>query len=454
MVLATLVNVSETLSRWSSERVVGLAPDAASITAARRLAFGSGWSEEGCSASAVWGQCKGSGKTAYRTVVALNGPAYQCSCPSRKFPCKHSLSLLLRWAEGAVRPGEPADYVLAWLSSRAERAEKQAAKAAAPAKPRDEQAAAERAEARAQRVSAGLAELDRWLTDQVRGGLAGLQGKPYSFSAVAARMVDAQAPAVSSWLWRLPGVILSGPGWPDRLLEEFALLRLLVRAHARLPELDAEHPAMAATVRAHVGYPMATEAVRSTPAVRDHWAVYAVRDTELDNLIQRSVYLHGQQTNRMATIRSYAAGGQPLDDSLAAGDAFDGELHFYPGARPWRAVLGNRHAALPAFPAPPERTAREAVAKVAAALALDPWTRAVTAFVTAQPIQRDDGRWVGVDTDGTELPLLGAQHWTWLSLCLGVARPTLLEWTPSGWLPLATMSGSGSAGTTQLGVLS
>jgi SWIM zinc finger len=47
----------------------------------------------------VWGLCAGSGKRPYQTVVDLTGPAYKCSCPSRKFPCKHALALLLNWAD-------------------------------------------------------------------------------------------------------------------------------------------------------------------------------------------------------------------------------------------------------------------------------------------------------------------------------------------------------------------
>ena len=43
------------------------------------------------------GECKGSGKSNYITsadyIDKLN-PVFRCSCPSRQFPCKHSLALL------------------------------------------------------------------------------------------------------------------------------------------------------------------------------------------------------------------------------------------------------------------------------------------------------------------------------------------------------------------------
>ncbi|HEY6892487.1 MAG TPA: SWIM zinc finger family protein, partial [Solirubrobacter sp.] len=85
---------------WSAETVEGLAPDPASVAAARKLARSGPWSSVGYDERAVWGLCKGSGARPYQASVDLAGPAFKCSCPSRKFPCKHALALLLLWAGG------------------------------------------------------------------------------------------------------------------------------------------------------------------------------------------------------------------------------------------------------------------------------------------------------------------------------------------------------------------
>ena len=94
---------------WTVETVEGLAPDAASVAAARKLARPAPWSATGHDERAVWGLCKGSGARPYQAQVDLSGPAYKCSCPSRKFPCKHALALLLLRAGGDVPPGAPPD---------------------------------------------------------------------------------------------------------------------------------------------------------------------------------------------------------------------------------------------------------------------------------------------------------------------------------------------------------
>lgn len=149
-----------------------LAPDSSSLSTARKLATSGGWSQEGCGGEplSVWGLCKGSGSSPYQAVVDLSEPAYRCSCPSRKFPCKHALALLLRWAAGQVPEGAPPEFVQQWHAGRAERAQKlveRSAKAAEPRTPEQERAAQRRAEKRADRMAEGVSEVRRWLDDQV-----------------------------------------------------------------------------------------------------------------------------------------------------------------------------------------------------------------------------------------------------------------------------------------------
>jgi uncharacterized Zn finger protein len=51
----------------------------------------------------AWGTIQGSGKNPYQTCIDLSGPAFKCTCPSRKVPCKHRLGLFLVLAQ---QPGE------------------------------------------------------------------------------------------------------------------------------------------------------------------------------------------------------------------------------------------------------------------------------------------------------------------------------------------------------------
>src|SRR5215207_2458274 len=82
------------------------APNASAIQNARgvvikRKLVGTFRSADG---SLLFGECKGSGKDNYQPSADFADPAkpvYRCTCPSRQFPCKHSLALLYAFAQGA-----------------------------------------------------------------------------------------------------------------------------------------------------------------------------------------------------------------------------------------------------------------------------------------------------------------------------------------------------------------
>src|SRR5271157_3995922 len=131
------VRVATVAERWERVRVLALAPDAPSQRAAQSLASGRSWLLTGAAEpGALWGECRGSAAMPYRIVVDLAGPAYRCSCPSRKFPCKHALALLLLWADGSVEEdaGQPPSWAASWLTERTGRAGR--AQAGEPGEPK------------------------------------------------------------------------------------------------------------------------------------------------------------------------------------------------------------------------------------------------------------------------------------------------------------------------------
>ncbi|MBB4683059.1 SWIM zinc finger family protein [Amycolatopsis jiangsuensis] len=334
----------EVAARWSADRVSGLAPDPASAKAARGLAVPQKWSGAGMSGRALWGACRGSGRTPYRTAVEPAGPAFRCSCPSRKIPCKHALGLLLLWSAGRLPAAEEPEWVRDWMSERAARA----VRAPRAEGPKDLEAAEKRARERLARVTAGAAELRDWLTDRVAAGLVGLEHTPEELSAVAARMIDAQAPGLAGGLHRAAALVGRGRDWPERLLAELSLLYLLADAVTRLDELPAP---LAATVRSRLGFPVSTAQVReSGERVADQWLITGAADEEQDTLRTRRTWLRGRHTGRDALVLSFAPPGRPLDNTLPPGYETTGELAFHPGAVPLRAVFTHRESTTPAPP--------------------------------------------------------------------------------------------------------
>ncbi|WP_435611525.1 SWIM zinc finger family protein [Streptomyces sp. bgisy159] len=443
--------------RRTADQVLELAPDDASRKAGSKLASAGAWSGTGSSEEGVvWGLCKGSGRTPYRTVVDLadpaGGPAYRCGCPSRKFPCKHALGLLLLWSggEAAVPGGRAApEWAEAWLAGRRERrgaggeegagGEKGPGGGGArpPAGPVDREAARRRAERRAERITAGATELEQRLADLLRSGLATAEQAGYGlWEETAARMVDAQAPGLASRVRELGSIPGSGPDWPVRLLEECALLHLLDRGwlgRARLPE------ELVATVRSRVGLTGAAEG----PPERDHWLVLAQYDTADAKLTTRRIWLYGTGTGRTALLLSYGAAGRTPELALPVGLAVDAELSAFPETGRRRAALTERRSPpVPTSARPPGVSTGTAAAHYGDALCEDPWLDSV-------PVTLDD---VVPVPDGPSWQLADAAGDTALPLAPGAAaRPGLWRLVAlSGGAPVKVFGECGHRGFTPL----
>ncbi|AZM54977.1 hypothetical protein DMA15_22405 [Streptomyces sp. WAC 01529] len=427
--------------RWTADQVLALAPDAPSRKAGSKLGVAGPWSEAGSSdEGAVWGLCKGSGSKPYRTVVDIAdaaGPAYKCSCPSRKFPCKHALGLLLIWSggDGTVPDGAPPAWAEEWLASRRKRAEEKRSSPAPPAA--DADAARRRAEKRAERITAGATELEQRLADLLRAGTASAERSGYGlWEETAARMVDAQAPGLAARVRELGAIPSSGPGWPVRLLEECALLHLLDQGWLRRDQLPHE---LAATVRSRVGLPAQPE----NPPLRDHWLVLAQYDTADSKLTTRRIWLYGTDSGRTALLLSYGAAGRAPTLALPVGLALDAELTGYPGARQPRADLGEQFTApAPTAERPPGVRTEEAAALYGEALRDDPWLESWPATLSEVIPARTDTGWQLADADGTSaLPIAPATPspglWRLIALSGGAPLTVFGECGHRGFTPLA-----------------
>ena len=224
---------------WTSEQVIALAPDAASAKAGREQANTRKWSGLGCDDEGAWGLCQGSGKDPYQAVVDLGEPAFKCSCPSRKFPCKHGLGLMLLWVTSrASFTAAAPTWVAEWRAGRTKRAEAREAKVQAAAeRAADPEAqavaakqAAKRSEQREARVDAAVEELQRWISDMLRRGISDAPSRPESFfTDQARRLVDGQAPGLARQVRELASTV-TGSEWQERFLDRLGRLHLLTMA--------------------------------------------------------------------------------------------------------------------------------------------------------------------------------------------------------------------------------
>ncbi|MES2260755.1 MAG: SWIM zinc finger family protein [Pseudomonadota bacterium] len=431
----------------TADQILALAPDASSAKAGSQLALPAKWGKLGRSEAALWGECQGSGKDPYRTQIDCSEPAFKCSCPSRKFPCKHGLGLYLLlaaqpalFAEGVVPP-----WVNDWLQGRQQRSEKKLE--AAAEKTRDqtpEQAAAaaaqtqKREEKREAKVARGLSELQTWLQDLAREGLATVRQRgPAPWEAIAARMVDAQAGGLSGRLRRAGNLCFqtTAVDWERQLGHELASIYMLSRAN-----LQAEHlPAgLRDDVRAMVGWSVSQDDVLAPPGLRDRWQVLAQRIGDEERVRVRATWLRGVASARWALVLHFAVGTQGFEHPLAVGTQFDGELNFYPGAWPLRALI-KRQDSLDAAVATPFPPLEQSLHDYADALALNPFLERYPLALDGVVPDIDGQRAMLRCADGTIVPLHPSFNYPWQLLALSGGYPVAVvgEWDGDSLLPLS-----------------
>lgn len=86
----------------SEQFISSIAPNAAAVSNGKKISAKGGFVKLSRSEDDTFymGQCKGSGKSDYIVTADFieETPVFRCSCPSRQFPCKHSLALLFEMA--------------------------------------------------------------------------------------------------------------------------------------------------------------------------------------------------------------------------------------------------------------------------------------------------------------------------------------------------------------------
>ena len=328
---------------WDRSQITALAPDAASIKAASKLTSVAKWPLLEYSERAVWGHCQGSGKKPYLTTIDLSEPAFKCSCPSRKFPCKHALALFVLYAEQQqdFSQNDSPDWVSDWLSSRDKRQETKAKKQTS-AKPVDEKAQQKRAAERAQSAANAVTDLKLWLGDMLHSGLAEVVAQPYSYwQQMSKRMVDAKAVGLANRVKRLGEIAASGSDGLSMLSLSIGQLNLLLNAYERLESLPND---IQQDVRQVIGFTInEQQLIAEQTALEDKWLVLSRLRYAENNLINQMTWLQSCSDGRTAMVLEFAhRSALGSLSNFLAGAVLSGSFYYYPSASPVRGrFVGN-----------------------------------------------------------------------------------------------------------------
>ena len=468
--------------RPTPDQVLALAADRRAAAAATEASDPAAWSAAGHDDEAIWGRYIGTVAEPYDVAVELHEPAFRCSCPSRVRPCKHALGLLLLHARGLVVPTRRPDHVDAWLDERSRRRATAEATAPLPAEAsggaapaaRTQPAAAQRPDVdvggtppapeastqrpdrsadRHDRMRSGVLELDRWLADRVRVGLAAAElADPATWDRIAARLVDAQCGGLANRVRRIAGRIGRHADWYDITLAELAVLHALAQGALRASMLPDD---LGDGVQVAAGLSARQADVLAGVPTTARWMVVGESRAREDRITVQRTWLRSIDADVRADGRpctatwvvllAFGAFGRELVSPIPVGSELEADVHWYPGAQPMRGLLGRVHSApVTSSLEPVCGGVADAVAQAGWALATEPWLERAPMCLRAVPVPSGEGRWSLADHDGA-VPLdPGFVRLAELVAISGGGAVTVAgEWSADGLLPLTVWAAAG-----------
>ncbi len=358
------------------ERIEAVAPDQASLNAANKLLKRTKWPmlEQNAAGTVLWGQCQGSGSTPYSMAVDVKDLGAKCSCPSRKFPCKHSIALMWWFADNAQEftTGDTPEWVSQWLSRRrgssattddkseadkpklsASNAKNQALeKKLSPEelKKKEERAARQKRrnrDAREAAIAQGLDELDLWISDQLKAGFADFENRAQVQGAILVkRLVDAKAPGLAG---RVENMVADyyGTEYQERgpfLTEALGMLHLLANAYRQQNDLPA---GLQADVRTAIGWTAERENILSDKTLKrvtGEWLVMGLNEeAQTDRMLRVETWLvrTDSEQSESAVLMDFVplSSGAGRSSIYNPGQTLKATVIYYPSSTMMRALL-------------------------------------------------------------------------------------------------------------------
>ncbi|MBK9338471.1 MAG: hypothetical protein IPM98_18825 [Lewinellaceae bacterium] len=367
--------------------------------------------------------------------------ALYCTCPFLPKPCVHARALGLLFARAGEAAFEPTEILPDWVATLVRSPFSLPSRQAG--KPPIEQQARRRSE-RLERAQHGFDDLELWLLDTLRRGVATAASEdPDFYKNIAARLADASMRSLSRSIRTLEAVPADRPDWPERVTAVLADAALALHAFRRREHLS---EALLHDLEAFIGITLKKETVRAEGKIlRDIWAVLGgVEEQVEEQLHQRRTWLLGVHSGRYALLLEYAYGEPEFLPGLAPGSVAEGEVVFYPSAWPHRALVFDE---LKRLPKPVEKIPgfekiEDAVRAYAGALGEQPWLPAFPMALSAVTPGRHKDRFGLADTCGKWLPLGNDDLACWSLVALGGGRPLAVfgEWDGTAFRVFSAVS--------------
>ncbi|MCC6411776.1 MAG: hypothetical protein IT270_08955 [Saprospiraceae bacterium] len=358
-------------------------------------------------------------------LMHADGRQLYCTCPFFPKPCWHARALELLYSQQPeifnTTEGDLPPWVHALLSGKP-------ASTLPNKAPSREAAQEQRRHERLDRAERGMEDLEVWINDTLRRGLATIvYENPGAIELIASRMADASLTGISRSLRLLAALPPGNPTWTESATKCIADLCLALHAFRRREHLN---EAQATDLQTFLGIATPKEKVMQTgERIDDAWAVVGKTEETLEKQLSvRRTWLLGGRTLRQAVLIDYAFGGV-YEPTPEVGSIVQAPLAFYPSAYPLRALPAQEFKILPKkVEKLPGFVSIQSFAKAyAEALGQNPWLSHFPAtFPVLSFAAGKNGKFFVYDEAGDALPLRCTEDEGWRFMAQTGGKPACL----------------------------
>ncbi len=414
---------------WNPHTLQTFASDAATLERAHEIAYPFRWEKLQGNENLLWGTYK-TGVAPFHTAVHLHQPRHTCNCPSRRRPCKHVLSLLLLYLNGAegfqVWHDYP-DWVEKWLSKPLRNQSD-----TPPQLPPQEKTLSQ--------MLTGAQELKEWLLDIMRHGLAAaLMRESRYWNAFAENMTNAKLGGIGKRIRRLSNAI-KDENAHEKLLAVAAELYLLAEGLSQWEQLP---PDWQQELLYQAGISFKKEDLLSQSGIKDEWLIAGQTELLEENLRVRRTWLIGQYSEKQALLLDFVWGNADFSEQWQVGSYIKAEVVFYPSTYQQRAVVKTFENARD-DPSVQGYSNWESFAQhCAQAIAQQPWIGTFPVLIeNAIPLWQQQQLFL-IDNAGKMLPAIAVENKLWKIIAASGGQPAhfFCEWHNNALLPLTLFHG-------------
>jgi hypothetical protein len=289
-------------------------------------------------------------------------------------------------------------------------------------------------------MAAGAEDLEQWMLDAIRQGLAALDKQREEWDNIASRMVDAKA---KGWSLQLKAIAnYREEDWPEKMMAVFGQIYLGTQGLQHFEQLP---EALQEQLLQTAGVTIPQKTLLEQEGIQDDWLILSRWcGLNQDQAAMQKTWLLGLSDQQIALLIEYDYMGNGFQHQFNIGQIIHAELVFYPESYPVRALLKNwKSTDQTETNVIPFTDSSSLLRKYAQALFANPWLERFPCILDNVIPLFENEKFLLIDATEKVVPMNVQAIAGWTLVSLSSARPLSLfgEWDGMYFHPLAVFQG-------------